>query len=229
MFTYEVCCAYALLCWSDVCVCRPRYVVGIVEVVEEEDNGSSSNVQTAQQQAQAQLQQLLLQLLLVCALYAQQDVLNSPAVDKCSSSSSTSATGVSKHQPLGNKNSSSSSSSSGGQLPTDVESFCSSIVLQGLELSAPWSSQACQQHCQQILVQLASTAAAATQVEAPEYSRITQQQQGVAGSLPQKQQQQGRWQQLLGLLLPQLLDSLRDTLMAQHRHNRAQDKGELGG
>jgi hypothetical protein len=65
-------------------------------------------------------------------------------------------------------------------------------------------------------------------VAAPEISRITQQQQGVIGSL-QQQQQQGCWQQLLGLLLPQLLDCLRDTLMAQHRHNRAQDKGELGG
>jgi hypothetical protein len=115
-------------------------------------------------------------------------------------------------------------------LPADFESFCSSIMLQGLALSTPWSSQACQQHCQQILAQLACTvAAAATQMEGGASSKQQQQQQqGVAGSLTQ-QQQQGCWQQLLGLLLPQLLDSLRDTLLAQHRHSRAHDKGELGG
>jgi hypothetical protein len=101
-------------------------------------------------------------------------------------------------------------------LHADLNSFCSSIEFQGLTLTNPWSSTACQQRCANILQQLASAAEAAeqsTELQAPALKQ---------------QQQQGCWQQLLSLLLPQLLDGLRDTLMAQHRHNRAQDRGELG-
>lgn len=177
-----------------VFTCRPRYVVGIVEITEEDDS-STSPAESAQQQAQARLQAALLQVLLACALYAQQDIKSDDSKQLQSNTAS--------------------SSSSSGHLYADLDSFCSSTVLQGLLLSTPWSSKACQQQCHCVLQQLAGAAAAAAHPAAP------------AAEL-QQQQQQGCWRQLLSRLLPQLLDCLRDTLMAQHRHNRAQDRGELG-
>jgi hypothetical protein len=41
-------------------------------------------------------------------------------------------------------------------------------------------------------------------------------------------QQQQQQQQLLCHLLPLLLDQLRDTLLAQHKHHKQQDKGDMG-
>ncbi|KAF6251398.1 hypothetical protein COO60DRAFT_621989 [Scenedesmus sp. NREL 46B-D3] len=193
---------------------RPRCVVGIVEIAEEEDS-SSSDAYTAQQQAQARLQQQILQALLVCALYAQQDTLGCPT-ELCSSRASANAaadaSATTASDPPQQRPNVDTGSSNSSQLPADLDLFCSSVVAEGLALFSPWSNRACHLQCHRILQQLASAIAAAQ----PEVQAL------------QQQGQQGCWQQLLSQLLPQLLECLRDTLMAQHRHNRALDNGELG-
>lgn len=212
-------------CWCCCCILlallaapgtrRPCYVVGIVEITEED----SDSTPTADQQAATQLQQIVLQALLVCALYARQHTVDRKA-------------GL-LHSSTGGGNSSSSRDAEPRSAALD--DFCGSIVHEGLLLSTPWTSSACQEHCDHILHHLASAV-----VLPDDPANQQRRQHGIcspAATVKQKQQQQEErqekleqhsWQQLLSGLLPLLLDRLRDALMAQHRHMKAQDRGELG-
>jgi hypothetical protein len=110
-------------------------------------------------------------------------------------------------------------------------------VQQGLYFNTPWSGPICQQHAALLLLQLVEcvhlpAAAAAkgsqhTSSSGPLSSK--QQQDDGRTAQPQEQhkqqQQQQQQQELVCCLLPLVLDNLRDTLLAQHRHRQQQDKG----
>jgi hypothetical protein len=173
--------------------------------IEELPADSDTATLTAQQQLQQQLQKQAVLLLLVVALYAPD----------------------------------SSSSGKGGDLDASCQlrqlaCFSDSIVQQGLQLASPWSGQECQQQALQLLQQLmgsicpptrSSSSSSINAVASPGIGRSPAVGSGHSGDPQQQQQQQ---QQQMCVLVPLLLDGLRDTLLAQHRHRRLQEKGDMG-
>jgi hypothetical protein len=180
-------------------LCRPHYFQGIVEIEELPAEDPSSKL-TAQQQ----LQQQVVRLLLAVALYAA-DSNTAAAAD-------------------GHASCQSSSSSSSSASADYLECFCDSIVQAGLKLNTPWAGSSCQQQAQQLLQQVVET------VSIP-HSSTDSSGSGSGGSKgdagDHRKQQQQR-QRLWCHLLPLLLDELRDDLLAQHRHRKLQDKGDMG-
>jgi hypothetical protein len=203
--------------------CRPQYVVGIVEITEEA--ADEADMQTsAGQRSHAQLQQAVLKLLLVCALHA------AP----------------------------SSSTSSRGKMPgcCSLNDYCTFVQQQAMQLHSPWSDSTCQQHSHVLLqvlaVQLKVSSASSTKAATATQPRVaaataaralvapaaameqyqpTQQQHH---QQQQQQQQQGDEQNsfdhhnMLDVLLPALLEQLKDTVLAQHRHKTAEEKQGVG-
>lgn len=153
----------------------------------------------AEQVAQARLQQLVQQALLACALYA--GTAAAPALAPASSSATVSS------------------------LPgsSGLDAFCDDVEQRALQLLSPWSDAGSQQQAQQLLQQLAQqamtpAASAGTAADAATGAKGSSTEAPAAGAE----------QQLLACVLPQLLERLRDTLMAQHRHRQAQEAGGTG-
>jgi len=229
--------------------------VEIEELPDDDDSSSRSSTLTAQQQLQAQLQQQVLQALLVAALYAADssttlicEAAGQPVAASILPAAAGGAPGIS--QP-GSDPLSSSSSSSGG-----LSSVCDTLVQRGLVLDTPWSGADCQQQGQQLAQHVldslklpgsssnagssrgskhkTSTAlTAADDLQQQLQSSFTlglaeQQPDSRTDPLHQDKQQQQQQQQVSCQLLPLLLDQLRDTLLAQHRHRKLQDKGDMG-
>lgn len=215
---------------------RPRYFEGIVEIVElppdtddADNNTNTSSSRSQQQQQQKQLQQQLVQVLLAAALYAAD---SSTHMLPCEQPAASAAAGVPElHGSINTTSSTTSSSSSNSASVSGLSYVCGSIVRQGLQLNTPWSGSQCQLQAQQLLQHFVSN------IRLP--ANTTSSSKGARGSqqllLPPTQQQpqadahsEQQQQQLVLVvchMFPLLLDQLRDTLLAQHRHRKLQDKG----
>ncbi|KAF8066261.1 HOL3 [Scenedesmus sp. PABB004] len=99
---------------------------------------------------------------------------------------------------------------------TELDAHVADVLRGGLRVASPWSGAAAREQCALLLSRLGDRVALAGG-GAPVAAGEQQQPGGTAGS----------WRALLAPLLPELLDRLRDTLLAQHRHRRAQDAGDM--
>lgn len=204
---------------------RSSAVVGIVEI-EEVDEAAEAASSGPEVLAAQQQQGLVRGALEVCALYGR-----GPYDGLCAAEASAEAEGSKQDQPcpewprLDGAGGSGSGGGSGTQSPRTsgaLESLLHSTVAWSLRLHTPWTDAGCAEHSCTLLQQLARQTQPQAATSASEGAPSMQQQE------ENQVQQQQRVQELLAGLMPQLLQPLREPLLAQHKHRQAAERGGTG-